>query len=184
MENNYSYQFKDSDELGDVIWNYKDICSKNSLNNIWEGFKVADEYIIKNYGEPEKWDTSNVTKMNYLFYEIYEPIDFSKYDLSNWNTSNVLSMKGMFKEGDIWFDITKWNVSKVEDMSCMFYDAEFYDIKLDFSKWNINKVKDMSYMFYGAYFNIKLDLSSWDIKNIKNTKDIFKKSKNKDFITF
>ena len=84
MENNYSYQFKDSDELGNVIWNYKDICSKNSLNNIWEGFEVADEYIIKNYGDPEKWDTSNVTKMDYLFYEIYEPIDFSKYDLSNW----------------------------------------------------------------------------------------------------
>ena len=139
MEPNYSYIFKDSNELGKAIWKYHDECVKNA-HEYCQSHKHGNDYIIKHYGDPEKWNTSNVTDMMCLFYEIYEPIDFSMYDISNWDTSNVISMKNMFKEGWIWYDISKWNVDKVEDMSYMFYEGEF-NIKLDLSKWNIENVK-------------------------------------------
>lgn len=154
-----SYKFKDSSELHDAIGMYHEIYSKNSNKDIFEGYEIADKYILEKYGDPEKWDTSNVTDMSNLFYEIYEPIDFSNYDISNWDTSNVTNMSRMFKEGVIHYDISKWNVDKVEDMSYMFFDCEFS-------------------------LESPINLSKWNIKNKKNTKNMFMKSNYTDFVKF
>jgi hypothetical protein len=53
MEPKYSYIFKDSNELGDVILKYHEICITNSKNSCSEGHEIANKYIIDKYGNPE-----------------------------------------------------------------------------------------------------------------------------------
>jgi surface protein len=69
------------------------------------------------YQDIGKWDVSNVTDMNFMFY--------------NANAFNQ--------------DIGKWDVSNVTNMSWMFYDAESFDQDID--DWDISKVKHMTRMF-------------------------------------
>ncbi|WP_265493435.1 BspA family leucine-rich repeat surface protein [Mycoplasma mycoides] len=82
-----------------------------------------------------KWDTSNVTDMNSLF-----------YGRDQFNSSDILD----------------WDTSNVTDMSEMFAGAT--EFNQDLSKWNVSKVKDMSKMFNGA-ISFTYDLSSWELSN-------------------
>ncbi|QVJ95125.1 BspA family leucine-rich repeat surface protein [Mycoplasma mycoides] len=82
-----------------------------------------------------KWDTSNVTDMNSLF-----------YGRDQFNSSDILD----------------WDTSNVTDMSEMFAGAT--EFNQDLSKWNVSKVKDMSKMFNGAT-SFTYDLSSWEVSN-------------------
>ncbi|QVK01612.1 DUF285 domain-containing protein [Mycoplasma mycoides subsp. capri] len=82
-----------------------------------------------------KWDTSNVTDMNSLFYGRNE---FNSSDILDWDTSNVTDMSEMF--------------------------AGATEFNQDISKWNVSKVKDMSKMFNGAT-SFTYDLSSWEVSN-------------------
>ena len=60
-------------------------------------------------------DTSEITDMNFMFYE--SPFNG---DISNWDVSNVKDMSHMFYKSKFNGDISVWNVSNVKDMSHMF----------------------------------------------------------------
>ena len=68
------------------------------------------------------WDVSNITSMQFMFYECYELESIG--DLSNWNVSNVTDMRYMF-DGCKSFnqDISEWDVSNVEYKSNVFYNC-------------------------------------------------------------
>ena len=65
-------------------------------------------------------DTSEITDMNFMFYE--SPFNG---DISNWDVSNVKDMSHMFYKAKFNGDISAWDVSNVKDMSHMFSYSEF-----------------------------------------------------------
>ena len=101
----------------------------------------------------DKWDTSNVVKMDYMFQwcinESNKNISFS--GISNWDTSNVKSLEEMFqscRELECLPDISKWDISKVTNMSRLF--GHLYHLKSlpDISKWNTSNVNNMNKFIY------------------------------------
>ena len=95
-----------------------------------------------------KLDTSKITNMSDVF--IYNLFDG---DISQWNTSNVTKMDYMFYEAKKFNqDISNWNVSNVTDMACMFYQA--FSFNSDISKWDVSNVTNMKEIFaYTLIFN-------------------------------
>ena len=73
-----------------------------------------------NDGDFNDIDTSKITDMSYLFYEL---TDFNG-NISQWDVSNVTNMSSMFYKC-ISFnkDISKWNVSNVKIKDNMFDDC-------------------------------------------------------------
>jgi surface protein len=70
---------------------------------------------------PYKYNTSNVTNMDYMFQFTYKMTNF---DISNFDTSNVTTMK-YFCNGAyalLEADLSALNLSKVEDVRYMFSD--------------------------------------------------------------
>ena len=108
----------------------------------------------------ESWDTSNVQRMDYMFYGASE----FQGDISRWDTSSVHNMEGMFWNASTFdADISGWDVSDVTNMKSMFEDAFRFDA--DIGNWNTSNVTNMTYMFFAAeIFN--QDISGWDVTNI------------------
>ena len=95
------------------------------------------------YGPMEYWNTSGVTDMSGLFFDITQEIP----DISRWNVSNVRDMSYMFRNAKKFnCDISRWNVSNVEDMSRMFSNCDNFNS--DISKWNVSNVKYYTGIFY------------------------------------
>merc|ERR1711862_239817 len=97
------------------------------------------------YGPISEWDTSAVTKMDYLF--CYA--DQFDEDISKWDVSSVTDMSGMFDNAKKFNqDISKWDVSNVNNMYAMFTYASTFNHNL--SGWKIGQVTDMTGMFWEA----------------------------------
>ncbi|AII16941.1 hypothetical protein JO84_gp072 [Aureococcus anophagefferens virus] len=153
--------------------------------------KIAIEKI---YGKIQYWDTSEVTRMTFLFLDAYyfnEDIsewDVSKVtdmcgmfyhascfnqDISGWDVSNVTNMKSMF-EGDISFNqpIGKWGkkTGKVTTMESMFEDTNNFN--QDISEWDVSEVTTMESMFNNAE-KFDQDISEWDVSKVTNMNCMF-----------
>ena len=148
---------------------------------------------ISSIDNPDGFDTSNVTKMSYLFKNSsLTNLNF----LSKWDVSNVTNMESMFEGCTKLSDISglkDWNVGKVGNMSGMFasviknddkrdsFDPEGYEglmaIKSlkPLSNWNVGNVGNMNRMFEGCT-RLKdfTGLEKWDTKNVGSMIGMFR----------
>ena len=117
------------------------------------------------------FDTSKVTNMGYMFYNISNP---ATLDLSSFDTSQVRSMHSMFSA---MFNLTTLNLShfdtsKVTDMAGMFYSVSTLRT-LNLSNFDTSQVTDMNHMFYNMSNLTTINLSSFDTSKVTNMGYIF-----------
>ena len=125
----FFYKFKDNLEFREAI-------------NLWFD---NNEEALKLYGPMDFWDTSNITDMNWLFYNRKT----FNHNINSWDTSNVTNMRYMFYGAEEFNqNIAGWDTSNVTNMSNMFYGAEEFNQNI--AGWDTSNVTNMSYMFDGA----------------------------------
>ena len=148
----------------------KAIETTTGIANTWDVSAVTDMsflFRMTDFNEPiDKWDTSDVTTMEGMFYE-NKTFD---QDISGWDVSNVENMASMFYDSIFNQDISRWDVSGVENMSHMFYDSNFNQ---DISGWDVFSLKNMSYMFNKSVYNHPL---LWDVSGVTNMSHMFDSS--------
>ena len=145
---NYTVQPKNKNELSDIITNAFKI-KQYDLNFI-DTSKITDmselfANINHNF-DVSKWDVSNVTNMNHMFFYCKN----FDCDLSNWDVSNVTDMTSMFgfcNKFDC--DLSYWDVSNVTDMYSMFTMCKNFKGK-GLENWDVSKAEDIRYMFSGC----------------------------------
>lgn len=143
------------------------------------------------------FDTSKVTNMGYMFYNISNPatLDLSNFDtshvtdmgamfaymtslftldLSNFDTPQVTDMGSMFARMSslMTLDLSHFDTSKVTDMAGMFYSVSTLNT-LNLSHFDTSKVTDMNHMFYNMSNLTTINLSSFDTSKVTNMGYIF-----------
>ena len=121
------------------------------------------------------FDTSKVTDMSYMFARFFEGTSLTSIvGLENFNTSNVTRMEGMFESRAnlTEINVSKFNTSNVTSMRSMFSDCRSLT-KLDVSNFNTSNVTNMTYMFNNCRSLTKLDVSNFNTSNVTTMKDMF-----------
>ena len=90
-----------------------------NMEELFKGATFGGDANMQSFNDDiSRWDTSNVTTMECMFYEAH-PFNG---DLSRWDTSNVTTMTGMFCGAHAFNgDLSRWDTSKVTTM-------EMYDM--------------------------------------------------------
>ena len=125
---------------------------------------VFEEDALMEYGLLPYWNTSQVTDMSRLFYEVVDDdIDGDGYDdnpqsnifsdfnlpIELWDVSNVITMKEMFRNCcEFNQPLNGWDVRNVQDMSRMFQGASVFNQPLD--AWQLDSLHKKTCMFEGA----------------------------------
>ena len=140
------YKVKDEKELKTIIDAYIRVAGKSCSLNWIDTSGVTDmRFLFSSIptrdfnGDISKWDVSNVTEMDCMFYESH-----FNGNISDWDVSNVKGMSGMFSNSKFNGNISDWEVSNVKNMNSMFRGSIFNG---NISKWNVSNVRYMSYMF-------------------------------------
>ncbi len=117
------------------------------------------------------FDTSEVTKMNGMFYNC---TSLTSLDLSTFNTSKVTNMFSMFNRCSSLtsLDLSNFDTSKVTDMDAMFNGCSSLT-SLNLSSFNTSNVTIMANMFDSCSSLTSLNLSSFNTSNVTNTEDMF-----------
>ncbi|QHJ73654.1 hypothetical protein [Butyrivibrio virus Arian] len=109
--------------------------------------KPYADYATGAWGEiASEIDTSNITDMSFMFYDL---LNLTTLSLSNFNTSNVTKMDSMFE----WLpDLIKLDVSNFDTTNVTSMDSMFKNCKalksLDLSSFDTSNVTNMAYMFF------------------------------------
>lgn len=142
-------------DLGDI-----DTSKITDMSNLFLSTNFAENLRENStYKGIEKWNTSSVTNMNYMFANC---VDFNQ-NINSWNVSSVKNMSGMFFDC-INFNqpLNDWNVSLVKDMAWMFAGCE--DFNQPLNDWYVPLVYDMHEMFKGCKaFN--QPLNDWSVRD-------------------
>ena len=153
---NYTVQPKTKNELKEII---KDTFEHKQYDlNFIDTSKIADMselFININHNfDVSKWDVSNVTNMNHMFFYCKN----FDCDLSNWDVSNVTDMNSMFAFCNKFdCDLSRWDVSNVTCMYRMFFCCENFKGK-GLENWDVSNVTDMASMFFRCN---RLTIISW-----------------------
>ena len=162
------------------------------------GLWVNDrDQAIRQYGDINTWNVSQVTDMNQLFRNHRNFND----DISNWDVGNVTTMQEMFSYASRFNQpLEQWNVGNVTNMLHMFYYARAFNGPLNgwertdstlgnvtnmeamfmnaiafnqpLEQWNVSNVTDMRSMFVGATaFN--QPLQQWNVGKVTNMRHMF-----------
>ena len=135
--------------------------TKNELKEI-----IKDTFKIKQY-DLNFIDTSKITDMSELFININH-----NFDVSKWDVSNVTNMNHMFfycKNFDC--DLSNWDVSNVTDMNSMFAFCNKFDC--DLSRWDVSNVTCMYRMFFCCENFKGKGLENWDVSNVTDMASMF-----------
>ena len=123
-------------------------------------------------GDISNWDVSNVTTMEWMFFNA----EYFNGDISNWDVSNVTNMCGMFTSSENFNSpIGNWDVSKVTNMDWMFYNTTNFNQALN--NWVVSNVTDMRAMFCLAS-NFDQPLNDWDVSNVTDMCEMFHNASN------
>ena len=106
----------------DADLNHIDVSGVTDMSFLFDGLDVRN-IKIRNI-KIDKWDTSNVTKMNYMF----EGATSFNQPLSAWDTSNVTNMEGMFGNATSFNQpLSAWNTSNVTNKQYMLCGATSFN---------------------------------------------------------
>ena len=117
------------------------------------------------------FDTSKVTNMGYMFYNISNP---TTLDISNFDTSQVRSMRSMFSAmyNLTTLNLTSFDTSKVTNMGYMF-SAMFSLTTLNLSNFDTSQVTNMGSMFAYMRNLTTLNLSNFDTSKATDMSRMF-----------
>ena len=133
--------FELAEEIENIILDYSfdesTIETNDSLRaKLNEYCKTKKGYLIN------ELDVSCVTSMHRLFYEY----NMFNRPLNKWDTSNVVDMSFMFSGCYRFNQVVNFNTSKVIDMQYMFYWCIEFNQSIDFDTSNVTNMQHMFYM--------------------------------------
>ncbi|MBQ5657729.1 MAG: BspA family leucine-rich repeat surface protein [Bacteroidaceae bacterium] len=119
------------------------------------------------YLDVSKWDCSNVTNMQGMFY--YATGLKTLEGLENWDTSEVTNMQSMLSECHALedADVSNFKTGNATTTAYMFFKCHSLK-EIDVSKWDTSKVENMQHMFFGCVALEKLDVANWNTGKVKN----------------
>lgn len=147
--------------------NWDSTSANDSLRYMFNGFALKSNQNIKSIKFSRGIDTSNVTRMDDMFYSC---TSLTSLDISGFDTSNVTTMHSMFRDCNSLteLDLSHFNTSNVTDawgMWGMFYGCSSLT-SLNVSSFDTSHITNMCYMFYGCSSLTELDLSNFDTRNV------------------
>lgn len=112
-------------------------------------------------------NTSNMTKMDYMFYQCQK---LQNLNIQNFNTQNVTSMTNMFYNCRLLeqLNLSNFDTSKVTNMSSMFQRCENL-IELDISNFDTTNVTNNAYMFQYCEKLVKLVINNQNVFKMTNS---------------
>ena len=118
-----------------------------------------------------KLDTSNVTRMESMFYNCSS---LTELDLGAFNTANVTNMSYMSDNCSSLeeLDLRSFVTSKVTNMNHMFYECRGLT-ELNVSRFNTSNVTQMYGMFQACCSLTKLDIRNFDTANVTDMSYMF-----------
>ena len=121
-------------------------------------------------------DTSNVIKMNSMFYNCSK---LTNLDVSRFDTSNVTNMAGVFINcsGLTSLDVSGIDTGNVTDMNSMFSGCSNLT-SLNVSGFDTGNVTRMDYMFNGCSNLTSLNVSDFDTGNVTKISSMFQNCSN------
>lgn len=123
-----------------------------------------------------KWDVSNVTSMETLFFSLpnTERESFNE-NINDWDVSNVTDMRSMFSRCKSFNQpLDKWHdkLTQVKFMNRMFFRCENFNQPLN--DWKLSDARVMGEMFSGCTeFNQPLDKWHDKLKKVINIEEMF-----------
>ena len=130
----------------------------------WSSCNTAAASFNEDIGD---WDTSGVTRMDYMFYYASA---FSR-NIGDWAVDSVTTMYYMFRSASSFNqDIGAWDTSGVTAMDGMFNSASVFD--QDIGAWDTSDVTSMKTMFIGAS-SFNQDISDWAVESVTDMGGIF-----------
>tara|TARA_R110002020_G_scaffold58337_5_gene159840 strand:+ start:537 stop:2273 length:1737 start_codon:yes stop_codon:yes gene_type:complete len=139
------------------------------ISTLYQSFHTSEFTSINITG----WDTSNVTTMAYMFYQITELTEI--VGLSSLKGDSVTTIEQMFNAcknlsfASHNFDSTAWGASltNLTNLKNTFNQCS-YDTPStapNVTNWHTDSVTTMDSTFYNAKFTTALDVSSWDFSS-------------------
>ena len=117
-------------------------------------------------------DTSEVTQMDYMFYNSYK---LTSLDISKFNFENLIDSSHMF-HGCSRLEKIKFNdntsTKNLEDMNSMFYECKSL-VEMNTKIFKQNKLTNLSYAFKDCNSLKSIDLSDFKSQNITELRGTF-----------